>query len=64
MELDEVDELLLSLRILCKGSMASVGMATLFSIGELIAEVTLVAVGEAGGLLCVGARLRKVVVCF
>lgn len=42
--------------------MASVGVggATLLATGELIAEVALVAVGEAGGLDEVGERLRKV----
>lgn len=41
--------------------MASVGAggATLLATGELIAEVALVAVGEAGGLEDVGERLRK-----
>lgn len=47
--------------------MASAGAGALFSTGELIAEVTFEAFGEAGGLDCVGARLRKVLVmpdCF
>lgn len=61
----ELEESLRSLRIFCRGSMASVGAGTLLSVGELTAEVALVVTGEAGGLVCVGARLRKaVVVCF
>lgn len=47
---DEVAETLLSLRILCSGSMASVGADAVDVVGDEVAEVALVAVGEGGGL--------------
>lgn len=60
-DFEEVDEPLLSLRMRCRGSIASVGAGALVtSTGELMAEIdALVAVGDAGGLDCVGDRLRK-----
>lgn len=60
-DFEEVEDPLLSLRMRCKGSIASVGAGALVtSTGELMAEVdALVVVGDAGGLDCVGDRLRN-----
>lgn len=60
-DFEELEDPLLSLRIRCRGSMASVGaVALVTSTGELIADDdVLVADGDAGGLDWVGERLRK-----